>query len=625
MSRKLSQVSGAEKERTTKNLRLLFETYRGSSPGIEAAGLVRLADECALLDAASSGLTAEKCALIFSRVKLGKKTELNLNRFEEACRQLAVEKGTTFTELVANCSRIKGIGEGEAAGKEVDASTLSIREIKKLLTEQGIDFSQCVEKSEMVALLKRSGAQAKVTGLAALRYSAMEMLQSVDESEYEVQYTSKRSLGISLERANEWGVVKVAPAEVEIGSVLTRVNDGSVLNKTYAEAMTALKHASWPLTMRFRRSPTKSGVLWKRSRGRTGAARNWKRRYVVLTSGIFEYFTKEPEKGGELKGQYVLENDPGSQTMVTMAPEAIMGAGEHGIMIVKGDDRLVLKADSYADLVDWGAKLYYAVALANGGNPEMMAHEEARLAVIESERAAEKWAAESKRLNEEAAAKVAQHHAEEERLQALRDAAASAADKAALDAQLAEEKEKAAAEEAEAEAALETQKLQAEADERDRLAAIEAARKEAEEAESKAAEEAEAAVLALDAADGVASITVDDVEGGAAAAGGADDKEDEDEDEDDNVPEAVAMAAKAGGDTVKASVRASMTGDQLAMAAAAAQLAEEDLAAEAAEAAGEDDEAAEAAGADAEAAPAAEAPTKKFDGAYAADDSWFSM
>ena len=614
MSRKLSTVSGAEKERTTKNLRMLFETYRGSSPGVEAVGLVRLADECALLDAT---LTPEAVALIFSRVKLGKKTELNMNRFEEACRQLAVEKGTTFTELVANCSRIKGIGEGETAGKAVDASTLSIREIKKLLTEQGVDFSQCVEKSEMVALLKRSGTTAKVTGLAALRYSAMEMLQSVEESEYEVQYTSKRSLGISLERANEWGVVKVAPAEVEIGSVLTRVNDNSVLNKEYAEAMNALKHATWPLTMRFRRSPTKSGVLWKRSRGRTGSARNWKRRYVVLTSGIFEYFTKEPEKGGELKGQYVLENDPGSQTMVTMAPEAVMGPGEHGIMIVKGDDRLVLKADSYSDLIDWGAKLYYAVALANGGNPEMAAHEEARLAVVESERAAEKWALESKLLNEETAAKIAAHHAEEERLAALRDAAANAADKAMLEAQLVEEKAKAEADAAEAEAALETQRLQVEADEKDRLAAIEAARKEAEEAESKAAAEAEAAVLAADAAEGVASITVEaDAEGGAAAAAdGADE-----EDEDDNVPEVVAMAAKNGGDTVKASVRASMTGDQLEMAAMAAQLAEEDLAAEAAEVAGDD----------AEAAPASEAPAGKpplADGefAYAADDSWFSM
>ena len=87
MSRKLSTVSGAEKERTTKNLRMLFETYRGSSPGVEAVGLVRLADECALLD---TTLTPEACALIFSRVKLGKKTELNLNRFEEACRQLLV-------------------------------------------------------------------------------------------------------------------------------------------------------------------------------------------------------------------------------------------------------------------------------------------------------------------------------------------------------------------------------------------------------------------------------------------------------------------------------------------------------------------------------------------------------
>ena len=114
------------------------------------------------------------------------------------------------------------------------------------MTEKGIDFSACVEKSEMVALLKKSGAQAKVSGLAALRHSAMEMLNSVEDSEYEVQYHTKRSLGISIERANEWGVVKVAPSEVEVGSVLTRVNGVSVLTKTYQEAMMELKHAEWP-------------------------------------------------------------------------------------------------------------------------------------------------------------------------------------------------------------------------------------------------------------------------------------------------------------------------------------------------------------------------------------------
>ena len=176
-------------------------------------------------------------------------------------------------------------------------------------------------------------------GIDALRVQSKNILMEATKMEYEVTYESRRSLGISLERSNEWGVVKVAPPEVEVGSVLTRVNGESVLLRSYAEAMQCLKHATWPLTMRFRKAVSKEGYLLKRSRGRTGSARNWKKRYLVLANGILEYYTKAPSEGGVAKGQYVLENDPGSQTMVTMAPAAIMGKDEVGIMLVKGDDR----------------------------------------------------------------------------------------------------------------------------------------------------------------------------------------------------------------------------------------------------------------------------------------------
>lgn len=283
----------------------------------------------------------------------------------------------------------------------MDPTKLSVAELKKYLKDNKVDFSDCIEKKDLINRLKSSLGTIKIVGIDALRVQSKTILLEATKMEYEVTYESRRSLGISLERSNEWGIVKVAPPEVEVGSVLTRVNGDSVLLKTYAEAMQCLKHATWPLTMRFRKAVSKEGYLLKRARGRTGSAKNWKRRYVVLANGILEYYTKAPSEGGVAKGQYVLENDPGSQTMVTMAPAAIMSKDEVGIMLVKGDDRLVLKGETFEELITWGGMLYYAVAMANGGNPEMCDMENQRLAHEESELATLKWEAESAKLRKE--------------------------------------------------------------------------------------------------------------------------------------------------------------------------------------------------------------------------------
>jgi hypothetical protein len=537
-SRKLSKVSGHEKEKTTANVRLVFEHFRGTSSGIDNRTLVRFAEECGIV---GGTLAAKDVDLMFARVKVGKKQELNLDRFTEALRQMSVAKEMTYTELVGMVCDTKGIGGGADVGLSVDPSTLSIREIKRLLDEQGISYADCVEKRDMVARLTQHVGTAKVTGLTALRMAAKNLLDDVEKTEFEVCFEEKRSLGISLERSNEWAITKVAPQELEIGSALCRVNGESVLLKTYAEAMTLLKHASWPLNMRFRRAPSKEGVLWKRSRGRTGSARNWKKRYFKLSAGTLEYYTKEGA-GGELKGQYVLENDPGSQTMVTMAPDAVMGKGEQGIMLVKGEDRLVLKAHSYADLMDWGAKLYYAVAFANGGNPDMLEAEQQRLIVIQSEEHAKRWKEESLRAmsaqkesmdayHREQEAQQEKAHAEEAQAQAVEaqkqaEAAHNAAE-AARQAQLVAEAEKKAAEagESAATAAGEKETIKKEAAEEQGILAaaqrvreeeasemqaqIDHAKEEQRKAEAQQAVLAETAVLAEDAKDGVASATVD--------------------------------------------------------------------------------------------------------------------
>lgn len=188
--------------------------------------------------------------------------------------------------------------------------------------------------------------------------------------------------------------------------MLIRVNTERILLKTYTDAMDTLRQASWPLTMRFRKAVCKEGYLFKRSRGMRSSTRNWKRRYFVLENGILNYYTKPPAEGGEIKGQYALEGDPGSQTVVAIAPAAAMNEGEAGVMLVKGDDRLIMKDESnkFADLMDWGGKLYYAVAMANGGNPEMMSFEAQQLELEEADVAHQRWIEEQalmKRKHEE--------------------------------------------------------------------------------------------------------------------------------------------------------------------------------------------------------------------------------
>ena len=67
--------------------------YKDEEQGISSAGLTKFAVDGGLIN---KTLPESEVVLIFSSVKLGKKTVLNYDRFQEACRKMAGKSGCTY-------------------------------------------------------------------------------------------------------------------------------------------------------------------------------------------------------------------------------------------------------------------------------------------------------------------------------------------------------------------------------------------------------------------------------------------------------------------------------------------------------------------------------------------------
>jgi Ca2+-binding EF-hand superfamily protein len=107
--RKLSRVSADEMRELDTLLRAVFETY----VPMTAAQLVKMATERDMLD---KNLTVSAISLCFSSTKVGKKADLNYDRFQEAFRKMAVKKEMTYQACVQLCTG------AEVKTEEVDGS-----------------------------------------------------------------------------------------------------------------------------------------------------------------------------------------------------------------------------------------------------------------------------------------------------------------------------------------------------------------------------------------------------------------------------------------------------------------------------------------------------------------------
>jgi hypothetical protein len=112
-TRKQSVVTPEERAQRDKDVEYLFNKYEDSSEmglpkGISSNGLTKFAQKSNLTD---GKLTEKKCGLIFQATKLGKKQDLNKERYQEALRKMAMEKNITFGELVQQAMEAEAMAE----------------------------------------------------------------------------------------------------------------------------------------------------------------------------------------------------------------------------------------------------------------------------------------------------------------------------------------------------------------------------------------------------------------------------------------------------------------------------------------------------------------------------------
>jgi hypothetical protein len=195
----------------------------------------------------------------------------------------------------------------------------------------------------------------------------------------QVEFPAKKKIGITFRRHNEWAVVKVVPAgsDIVMGSLLAAVNGQSVLLKKFDDSIQCAAKAltsGTPFTITFLLPYRLEGSLKKYETRRMGSG--WKTYHFALNCGILQCFAKQ---GGRLKYEWDLANETQHQTLLTLCPRSLLAEGDMGIMLVKGGEKVMLKAEDSNRTRTWGSFLYLAMTVANGGNPEMFDLEAQRI------------------------------------------------------------------------------------------------------------------------------------------------------------------------------------------------------------------------------------------------------
>jgi hypothetical protein len=101
MAHRQSIVTKDDMAHADNALHLLFKTFADDEDQLGPAAFLQLVNEAGLLDdACGRAVPSSTATLAFSRAKLGKKNALSFDRFKEAARMVAVEKGVAYQDLV---------------------------------------------------------------------------------------------------------------------------------------------------------------------------------------------------------------------------------------------------------------------------------------------------------------------------------------------------------------------------------------------------------------------------------------------------------------------------------------------------------------------------------------------
>ena len=210
--------------------------------------------------------------------------------------------------------------------------------------------------------------------------------QKLQPSTYDVRFEVKQPLGIVLERAAEWALVKIANggdggggASVTEGSALVAVNGQSTMLQPYQQTIKSLTGWKPPLALRFIRAPAHRGWLKKQARGQH-SARNWRKRFFELKEGKLSYFESDPatkaapaapaKAAGGGGGGDAAEKPPGSHkgTVQLMGSAVRVARDEIGapfcLKLVSGIMTLIMQAEHVEEMMAWATQLYLAIAVA---------------------------------------------------------------------------------------------------------------------------------------------------------------------------------------------------------------------------------------------------------------------
>jgi hypothetical protein len=270
------------------------------------------------------------------------------------------EEHAAFFEL-SSSSTIKRLEGEEANGSEFAFQLTTATETIQLTAKSEEEINEWVEAINRIVPQPIATDSDSVLNRAAIK--------KFEEGDvYEVVIEEKKALGMVFQPVLDWALIKAydgyddKTTGATPGSALMYINDVDMMYSSFTDTTTMLKdcfHQPEPLHLHFRRAPTKSGYMNKKSANKKNGKAKWINRGFELNAGKLYIYPIE----GEGEHPIIL---PIKDAKVSLVPYSEY-LRENCFSISIGPVSMVLQAESLEEMLDWAATLKYAVAIASGG------------------------------------------------------------------------------------------------------------------------------------------------------------------------------------------------------------------------------------------------------------------
>lgn len=320
--RKISNVSEQERSAAEAAMTEIFSQF-AEGDTLSEAGLKRFAAE------ADTGVDEAQVGLIFQAVKVGRKPGLNFERFKEAVRKIAMEKESTYHELVQGASmKLNAIADGAdgegGTGDDDESNGLTDAQLAAYASAfKSVDKDQsgAVDSAELGTILKSLGEDASED-------ACTKMLAELDiDGDGQVSFDE---FVLMMAKRNGKSVNSAAKAKIAAAKRLSQVA---------GIATGAVLHSGW---------------MEKRST--TGTFKNWKKRWFQLRTDRLQYFATEADaEAGKMKGEVVFVDG-----MVVEERGADVEPKRAGCFVMTGSVDLYCVVADDGERTEWMKKIVQA-------------------------------------------------------------------------------------------------------------------------------------------------------------------------------------------------------------------------------------------------------------------------